>query len=128
MALPLDSVTTTRRVFVSCDVLFEEGYPHCTSPIVGEAIQLFNVLDNTNSTLDDNEEMHKPANNQLVPANNHAQPTKSVSNQPKPASNQPIIPDTQPLPLENLQQLQVDLTDDQVEPRTTPAAQIPEPH
>jgi len=115
-------------VFVSRDVLFEEDYPHHTSPIVGEAIALFDVLDNTNGTLDNNEEMHKPANNQLVPANNHAQPTKSVSNQPKPASNQPIIPDTQPLPLKNLQQLQVDLTDDQVEPRTTPAAQIPEPY
>ncbi len=43
---------TTRRVFVSCDVIFEEGHPHRTSPNMGETIHLFDTLDVT--MLDDN--------------------------------------------------------------------------
>jgi len=42
---------TSRRVFVSRDVIFEEGHPHRTSPNVGETIHLFDTLD----ALDDNE-------------------------------------------------------------------------
>ena len=34
----------SRRVFVSWDVVFEEGQPHCTSPSVGENIPLFNTI------------------------------------------------------------------------------------
>ena len=36
----------TQRVYVSCDVIFEEGQPHHTSTSVGEKmIPLFNTLD-----------------------------------------------------------------------------------
>ncbi len=34
----------TRRVFVSRDVIFEEGHPHHTSPSVGENLPLFNTI------------------------------------------------------------------------------------
>jgi len=40
---------TSHRVFVSCDIVFEEGYPHRTSPAVGETIQLFDTLDDENT-------------------------------------------------------------------------------
>ncbi len=43
---------TSRRVFVSCDVIFEEGEPHRTSPSVGENIPLFDVAV---GTLDESE-------------------------------------------------------------------------
>jgi len=36
---------TSRRVFVSCDVIFEEGNPHRILPTVGENTLLFNTLD-----------------------------------------------------------------------------------
>jgi transposase InsO family protein len=44
---------SSRRVFVSRDVIFEEGVPHRTSPAVGEQIPLFDtleILDKDNTT------------------------------------------------------------------------------
>ena len=43
---------TSCGVFVSRDIIFEEGEPHCTSPSVGENIPLFNVAV---GTLDESE-------------------------------------------------------------------------
>lgn len=47
-----------RRVFTSRDVVFEEGFPHCTSPTVGgKASSLFDVLHETDTV---SEEGGKP--------------------------------------------------------------------
>ena len=44
----------TQRIFVSRDVVFEEGQPHRTSPSVGENLPLFDTLgSDTRSPLDD---------------------------------------------------------------------------
>jgi hypothetical protein len=44
---------SSRCVFVSCDVIFEEGQPHCTSPSVRENLPLFDTSTSSNP-LDDN--------------------------------------------------------------------------
>ena len=48
----------SRQVFVSRNVIFEEGQPHRTSPIVGENIPLFDVV-----TPDDGEANNRETNN-----------------------------------------------------------------
>ena len=50
----------SRRVFVSRDVVFEEGEPNRTSPIVGERIPLFEALGETEAIA---EETQKPTTN-----------------------------------------------------------------
>jgi hypothetical protein len=58
----------SRHVFVSRDVIFEEGQPHCTSPSVGETTDLFDVIfdvtgeDNipNNDPLDDGKALQTP--------------------------------------------------------------------
>ena len=47
------------RVFVSCDVVFEEGEPHRTSPSVGENIPLFDTALGTLDEGDMNVNQHK---------------------------------------------------------------------
>lgn len=48
-------------MFVSRDIIFEEGHPHCTSPNVGETIQLFNTLDDNEMTGDHSGNNHSPS-------------------------------------------------------------------
>jgi len=51
---------STRRIYISRDVVFEEGQPHRTSASVGEQIQLFDTLINdTPAALDPNPEISK---------------------------------------------------------------------
>ena len=60
---------TTKRTYVSRDVIFEEGHPHRTAASVGEQIPLFDTLFDTNfvhttsspTTLTDRHDRHDPA-------------------------------------------------------------------
>ena len=55
-------------MFVSRDVVFEEGQPHRTSPNMGEPISLFDTLDNNSggrTTNDANEYQDAPENNEM---------------------------------------------------------------
>jgi len=76
---------TSRRVFVSCDVIFEEGNPHHTLPSVGEKnLPLFDTMTNEDNPLDDDVDQDNKHPNTSEHLNNH---DRHVDN---PA--EPIIP------------------------------------
>ncbi len=61
---------TSRQVYVSRDVIFEEGEPHCTSPSVGENIPLFDValgtLDKSNVKESHNQQTDQQTDQQNI--------------------------------------------------------------
>jgi len=66
----------SRRVFVSRNVIFEEGQPHRTSPIVGENIPLFDVVtpndgEANNRETNNRDNKHDDLNNHRENLNNH---------------------------------------------------------
>ena len=72
----------SRQVFISCDVVFEEGQPHRTSVSVGEQIPIFK----TNI-------VQPPADTNVPPPAINNQPTfDQLTNQPILDQNHPTIP------------------------------------
>jgi hypothetical protein len=64
---------TSHRVFVSRDVIFEEGLPHRTSPAVGEQIALFDTLDvETADDIHQTTTVNGMEPNEVYPDDNHS--------------------------------------------------------
>ena len=76
------------QVFVSRDVVFEEGIPHRTSPIVGEPVitQLFDALETTNDSVGrtPGKDGQQPKNNQPPITSAISGPEHSGSDLPEP--------------------------------------------
>jgi len=75
----------SRHMFVSRDVIFEEGHPHRTSPNMGETIQLFDML---NNTLDNNETTGDHTTDKHQPSMSGS-PSLDVNHPPSPAGQIP---------------------------------------
>lgn len=83
----------SRKVFISHDIIFEEGHPHCTSPSVGEVIQLFDMLNM--SPVGDNVDYNKSMLDTHSVSNNSDDYNPTMS-----GSGLPPVP--LPLPAEDL--------------------------
>ena len=79
----------SRRVFVSCDVIFEEGKPHRTTANVGEQIPLFDMNMVPNPLADE------PPSDNRAHTDTHSTPESAITDVPKDPVDQrdiPVIP------------------------------------